>query len=64
MGMLDEILNAGGSARATVWDGNPLAETERKEIVYDMANEPIPVGTKVKVDLVEGKWYVTACAVS
>ena len=60
-GKLYENLDQGSSALMDVWAGDPLAETSKRITVRDWfleTGESITSGTKVKVEFINGKWYV------
>ena len=57
---LDATLHAGGSCTASIWSGDPLADSGNDETVYDWFLESgmkLESGVKVRVTLYSGKWY-------
>ena len=59
---LDADLNAGSSCTASIWVGDPLADTGDNQTVYDWFLETgykLESGAKVMLTLMSGKWYVT-----
>ncbi len=59
---LDATLNAGSSCEASIWSGDPLADSGANETVYDWFLESgmkLVSGVKVMLTMISGKWYVT-----
>ncbi len=59
---LDATLNAGSSCEASIWSGDPLADSGDNETVYDWFLESgmkLESGVKVMLTMISGKWYVT-----
>ena len=58
---LDATLNAGSSCEASIWTGDPLADSGNNVTVNDWwlpATESLPSGTKIGITNISGKWYV------
>lgn len=66
LAQLDEALERGGTATATLWHGRPPTSTSRSVEVHDwllaLATDQIEADTKVIVGWVNGAWYVVAAA--
>ena len=60
--VLDTKLDAGDSCEASIWSGDPLADTDDNETVYDWfleAGMKLESGSRVSLTPVSGKLYVT-----
>jgi hypothetical protein len=58
---LDATLSAGSSCAASIWSGDPLADSGDNENVYDWwlpSGGELPATTKVAIFSNDGKWYV------
>lgn len=67
LGVLDGTLEQGGSATMSIWNDDPLEDSGDNLTVWDWflaVGEDLAGGTRVKVDLFSGKWYVTAAGCS
>jgi len=61
---LDEALEAGSSATASIWSGDTLADSGDNVEVYDWwlpTGEELASGAKIAITQISGKWYVV-CA--
>ena len=59
---LDADQNQGSSCTASIWSGDPLADSGNNETVYDWFLESsmkLSSGSKVVLTRISGKWYVT-----
>ena len=64
---LDATLNAGSSCEASIWSGDPLADSGDNVTVNDWllgGGESLASGTKVVIEFISGKWYVTQASCS
>ncbi len=64
---LDATLDAGSSCQASVWEGDPLADSGDNLTVNDWllgTGESLASGTKVVILLVSGNWYVIQASCS
>lgn len=62
-GKLDGSLSVGGSATVSIWAGDPLADTGDNVTAHDWlleTGDSLDAETKVKIEFISTKWYVTA----
>jgi hypothetical protein len=67
LGKLDAALSAGGSAIVSLWEfttGATGRDTGRNVTAYDyfLASGSLDANTKVKVEWIGGRWFVTAAS--
>jgi hypothetical protein len=67
LGKLDAELSAGGSATVSLWEfttGATGRDTGRNVTAYDyfLASGSLDANTKVKVEWIGGRWFVTAAS--